>query len=320
MKVHAQAVVIVAGMLAALVAVSGPAGAQPPDGEWVAQWEVGGDWLLWTRGNARSRTLLSHQAGGGEALSTSDLGFGFQSGWQIDLAYHYDPTAAVCFRYFGVHNSTGDRVTASGSDRLVFDPPGPVMQTSEGFFVDNSSQLDNWAVSWQQSVNPWLDWQLGLRIAQLRDELVVFSGSRTGDSTTAYYGKNHLFGFDLGAAMRLWDQGGWVRLDGTLKGAVFYNRIDTDAFRWVVPDRGPRNSVTDSEDHGAFLAEAGLIATFRLHRNLTLQCGYQVLWLTGIALAPDQVPVTDFTAGTTVMNDSANLLYHGTVLGLTLVY
>jgi hypothetical protein len=68
-------------------------------------------------------------------------------------------------------------------------------------------------------------------------------------------------------------------------------------------------------DKAAFLGEASLAGSYALTCNLSVRGGYQLLWASGVALASDQVPVTDFIFGTGI-DASGDVFYHGAFIGL----
>ena len=57
----------------------------------------------------------------------------------------------------------------------------------------------------------------------------------------------------------------------------------------------------------------------QLTDHLALRGGYRLLWLDGVALASDQLAVSDFANGSG-FNDSGNVFYHGAFAGFELAY
>jgi hypothetical protein len=60
----------------------------------------------------------------------------------------------------------------------------------------------------------------------------------------------------------------------------------------------------------------GLNATWRLNQNWGIRGGYQVYWLEGVALAPDQVLSTDLANQTGGIDPNGHLFLHGANVGL----
>jgi hypothetical protein len=51
-----------------------------------------------------------------------------------------------------------------------------------------------------------------------------------------------------------------------------------------------------------------------------MRFGYQALWLEGVALAPDQLPVTDVTVPFALVDTSGDVFFHGGFVGLEAVW
>ena len=51
-----------------------------------------------------------------------------------------------------------------------------------------------------------------------------------------------------------------------------------------------------------------------------VRAGYQVLWIDGIAAAPNQLPMVNTQTGVATVNTTHSALYHGGFLGLIATY
>ena len=59
----------------------------------------------------------------------------------------------------------------------------------------------------------------------------------------------------------------------------------------------------------------------QLTNALAVTGGYQLMWLDGLALAPEQIPITSLVApGSAGVNTQGELLFHGATVGLMLTY
>jgi len=64
----------------------------------------------------------------------------------------------------------------------------------------------------------------------------------------------------------------------------------------------------------AFVGELSLVPMYRLNNSWTLRCGYNLLWIEGVALAPDQL---DFSIAQTGGQDTnGGIFAHGVNVGL----
>ena len=68
----------------------------------------------------------------------------------------------------------------------------------------------------------------------------------------------------------------------------------------------------------AFVGELGLTGAYQINDCWTVRGGYQVIWVDGIALAPDQLDDSDITTGVATLDTSGHPIYHGFVLAAEL--
>ena len=68
------------------------------------------------------------------------------------------------------------------------------------------------------------------------------------------------------------------------------------------------------------LVEPGMQGKYQVTSGIALKLGYEVLWLSGVALAPGQIQETYTVAPATVyatgVNSRSNVLFHGVTAGL----
>ena len=71
-----------------------------------------------------------------------------------------------------------------------------------------------------------------------------------------------------------------------------------------------------STAQAAFLGEIGLSAVYRLTQRWSLTAGYQAMWLDGIALAPNQIAVTDIATQQGGITTDGYLFFQGASVGV----
>jgi hypothetical protein len=118
---------------------------------------------------------------------------------------------------------------------------------------------------------------------------------------------NDLFGPQLGFEHRdTYDEWGWglrTKLGGLVNLIGRRSGVTIDDFGDVTT-RGER---TDQEQF-SFLADVGIFGHYQLRPNLFLRLGYDVVYLTGLSLAPENLGLgPEFP----VLNSSGDNLYHG---------
>lgn len=153
-------------------------------------------------------------------------------------------------------------------------------------------------------------------VSGLPDILTMQSFARTS---------NDLNGMQAVYEQRLMYWHGW-KLFGVLKAGAYHNQARgsvTDLYTGTDPDAGGDTStygrtLSDSETTISFVGTAGLNSNLPLGRNWSLVSGYEVLFLTGVALAPDQA--SGVSGGTYNINADGDVIIHGGRVGLEYSY
>jgi hypothetical protein len=107
-------------------------------------------------------------------------------------------------------------------------------------------------------------------------------------------------------------------VDGLVKMGAFNNAAGNNVF--ITQSAGPSYHSFASENHTTFAGELAFTEVYQLNCHWSLRGGYQLLWLQGVALASDQVAVSDPVRGTATVNTNGAPFYHGAVFGLEFNY
>lgn len=182
---------------------------------------------------------------------------------------------------------------------------------------------------WRRECQPgwYCSWLVGLRVMSVNEDFrwhaegVVDNDGVLGDVSGDYQiaTSNDLFGFQIGADWTYrkckWTYG--VRGRGApfvnfseFSSRVFTNAADADPF--VEEDLNYVRS--KSQDHVAVAVELGFFTTYKIRPNLSLRASYDMLWVAGLSLAPEQFqfhpdPPNEFHA-------DGNVFYQGLSLGM----
>jgi hypothetical protein len=164
-----------------------------------------------------------------------------------------------------------------------------------------------------------VDWIGGFRWANLQDEavLAIPPGSSPQPSTYSVNATSNLFAAQVGTRGRMaferWAVEGWMKIGiaGTLlsQSQTVFDPIQTTPFRV------PNPSSSDKAGMG-MIADMNLSAIYRFNEVWGLRVGYNLLWLTGVALAPDQFDFSPSSVGGTNLNGSGSMFLSGANLGL----
>ncbi len=307
--------------------------------------------LLLTRGSGFSNRpiVVAGAAPGTTFLSTSDINPNFTPGVQATFGMPLRGGWGAEFDYFslfpgnasaGFANSPGGGLTFPG------DVGGNVFQDLERVQLDYSSWLNSFALNFPcccgccevccddcgccqvgdgrgQVRSQSFSWFAGLRYLNFGDRLNI-TGLRTGGvpGEVGQYNvrtSNNLYGAQLGARMRR-TQGrfGW---DATGQAGVFGNDAQQTQFAQDFPPGDPgsviRQNVSTSRGGVAFVGQGNLSGLYALTNVWNLRAGYNVIWVEGLALAPDQLDsnFANLPSGNQ-LNNNGGIFLHGVNVGL----
>ena len=163
------------------------------------------------------------------------------------------------------------------------------------------------------------DWIGGLFWAGLDEQAALRVTVAAGEPTTAYRvaTSSNLFGGQLGMrGRRTWDR---FSLEGALKAGL--------GGAWLSQSASPITSSLSSDfewrpgreaaDTGlGFLSSMNLSMAYRFTDVWGLRLGYNLAWLSGVALAPNQWDFTDTPTSGTGVQDAGGVFLHGANVGL----
>jgi hypothetical protein len=121
---------------------------------------------------------------------------------------------------------------------------------------------------------------------------------------------NDMFGFQMGTGLTY--QAPRWSLGTTVKGGVFLNRATGDSsLNFTASDTNDFN-LEMVENQLSFVGEFKLQGKYHILPNVSLRAGYEMLFITAAALAPNQAT---FTSDTTYLNTTGGPFYHGASFG-----
>lgn len=164
-----------------------------------------------------------------------------------------------------------------------------------------------------------VEWIAGFRYINLDEELnIVAQRDVIGAVEEGTYNirtSNHLYGAQVGARLRRTrGEFGW---EATGKVGIFGNDVEQVQTAIDFPNFPLRPTVSSRGGEVAFLGELNLSALYQLSEVWNVRAGYSVMFIDGLALAPDQL---DFNFATTPngnqLHDGGDLFLQGVNVGL----
>jgi len=268
--------------------------------------------LYMTRRTHGSHPLVSDPISSQEIFNTRDYsnvwGPGVEAGLSFDAG-----ALDLEFRGFRLdedHRETG--TTQSGVFRLetivpVF-VPAIAGDTTTADFDSHTYGLE---ANLHKTYKTGLDFYAGARWIRIDDDLSIVQNtlSPTSENISA---KNNLIGAQIGTAID------WVALSdgGMPSGLIFNTNIAVGLFRNktdadVDLSTGVLTLATSSSDsHRSTVVDANIEVGYQVSSNFKLIAGYNALWISGVATAPNQLRGANFITNTLDL-DRSKVFYHG---------
>lgn len=156
------------------------------------------------------------------------------------------------------------------------------------------------------------------RIDAERDQVPIGGGPLVTESGVYnIQSRNNLYGPQLGVRLRRW--GERLGYEATGKAGIFGNDAKQRQFVIDFPDfelRPIRDSVGATGGDVAFVGELNISGLYRLTDVWNLRAGYNLMWITGVALAPDQLDFSGELPAGNQLSSSGSVFLHGVSGGL----
>lgn len=273
---------------------------------------------------------------GQAVISTSDLHYGIDPGVRVTAGIRLWCCRELEFSYMGLFDGTATVDAVPGNAGLLKfpDPLGSAEDVNVFRGMDYVRACDHFALHSLELNLPCcccccccdcghlycrsFEWFFGARYLSLNDTLNIYAErNEFGGVETGSYNlqtRNNLYGGQIGARIRR----GWDRFRWELTGKAGIYGNDAYQAQTIIdyPDFPLRPTV--SENHGtvAFVGELGLTFVYKLDEVWGLRAGYNLMWIEGLALAPNQLDFTFTSTSGSGLNTGAGMFLHGISLGV----
>jgi hypothetical protein len=264
-------------------------------------WTLRGGAVFFRRENGTAIPIVT----GTPSYSTADLDFGYQAGPAVSLIRH--GFLGSCWdlelNYFGVFSDA--TATTADVDTVNSLPPIFVVGVVPGSTV-YESHLHSTEFNLRRRWSDWLTVLGGFRWIELSDDLNTDLGAGLATFDTDV--NNHLYGAQIGFDACLWQRGAFS-VESFGKAGIYANNSDVAATTTGVGGALPFVSTTGSDT--AFVGDLALTGVYALSNRWNLRGGYQLLWIDGVALAPNQLDNINIATGVATVDTSNTAFYHG---------
>lgn len=203
-----------------------------------------------------------------------------------------------------------------GAPAVTFDP-------RDTQIYDYTTTLNNFELNFRKDVTDRFSWLVGFRYVNLTEDLTANLYNRFGQFFGGYSiaTHNNLFGAQLGgdytAAIR---DPLYLRFSG--KAGVYGNAATQSTFGTFLDVNATNraNAPAHRDASGgqvSFLGQANMNLIYEITPRVHLRAGYNVMLITGLAVAPAQTTASDFgSGGRGGINTNENAFFHGMNFGI----
>ena len=255
-------------------------------------------------------------------LNTSDLDDDYAAIPRLQIIRQFANCDGIGVNMFGLVPIESSEVSGGVDSPQVTAPGFPILSSAPGTLIrtDYETELNSIEVNYRRYYNDCLTFVAGYRWLQLSDYMNVTQTAPTVADLYSVDTDNQLHGFQIGMDAMLYKPTGKLSLNGMLRAGVFGNSAENDIYAPTVSGLPGLfvDRLASEGDNTAFFGELGFVGSYCVNNRLSLQGGYQLMWLEGVALAPDQVAVNDLIfPGTAALDNSGSLFLSGATVGLT---
>jgi len=249
-------------------------------------------------------------------LSTNDakLSNHFRPGAMFTLGWNLDQVAQFEGTYWGLNSWTN---SASATDPAgLLGLAGTLQNNTVDYIfadrmqIDYESHINNAEANYKQTIEG-LTVLAGFRYFRLLETFNINSHSSLIDEASDYKvtAVNQLIGLQLGLGQT--QQWGGLQVGVLGKIGAYGNMAHQTT---LLQDLG-NSIILRQYKAGATpvssLAELGVNASYQITDWLSIHAGYRFIWVYNVALAPDQLDLSNSPPGTTVMNPHNHLMMQG---------
>ncbi len=283
--------------------------------------------ILWRSNQSLDQALVQNRTTGETLLSVGNLDFNASGGVRAGFGVRTCTGIAWEFNYLGLFDQSTSAFMGL-ADELAL--PGAL-----GVAVNDSVVTDQVAVRYASSLNSAevdrvtcryscvcpthcrsLEWLYGFRYLNLSERFSI-AGADLGGSTSVYriHTNNNLFGAQVGSRLqRRYKQLSWEAIG---KVGIFGNAANQFGDS-IVDLSGDPIRPTRSANSGqvAFVGDLNLTGICPINHVWGLRAGYNLIWIEGVALAPNQLDFTNTSTSGTRLSTNGGVFLHGLNVGL----
>lgn len=276
--------------------------------------EHGPRWTAWVGAILLERAQPSSQplviSDTNETLFNADqIGFFLQGGPDVNVLYHGD-AVDVDFRLFQVNQAGAIDSMASAQRDEFLNLHTPLFLDDSPVDFRYTTSIQSVELNLRKNYTERISFLAGFRYLSLRDDLGAsfFPPGGASWSTVHMVGINRMYGAQAGTDVILLDGGRW-QIQCAAKAGIYGNGAESQG-RLVTPQS---SNVSNSVSRGltSFVGDLSFSGVYAINDHWALRGGYQMLWLSGVALGSEQYATNAYTYAADASVAVGSLFMHG---------
>lgn len=269
------------------------------------------------RGRLKSDSFIYNANTGDTLLNSRGFDFPMRGGVDVGVMRRGE-WADVDFRYFGIDqwNATQPGFTSGPGATLHFQNIAPSPDPVTIGTTTYGSELHSAEINFRRNATQWLTLLAGFRYLSFHEDFHLGAdvGGGIPPVSIVMNTQNRLYGAQIGADAILLEFNRF-QIESAIKTGVYGNAAGNSVVESIA-GIGNIIDASGSRAHTAFVGDLNFTGVYQLNNAWSVRAGYQLLWLSGVALVADQPPGIDFNSGTDVVDTSGSAFFHGVLVGL----
>ena len=268
-------------------------------------------------------------------LNTEDIGFRYEPGLRLTLGRWLDACTSIEAQYLGLHDwegtasspfsAAGDIDPFWGNDLEDIDTRN--FQDAFQHEIRYESNLHSFEINRRRWNGMDSSRFVGVRYVQVSEEfeLLSFDSDPSGIINPEDFGlydidtMNHLIGVHVGGMRQTGGDRFKVGIRG--KAGLFLNFLSQEShlLDFNAGNTPPARTDLETRESDVALAtvvELGAYGLYRVSDRCWIRAGYDLLFISGLALASEQLDIPQWENSRSSLSDNGSVIYHGPSAGL----
>ncbi|MCY2967763.1 MAG: BBP7 family outer membrane beta-barrel protein [Planctomycetota bacterium] len=276
----------------------------PPD--YSMFFKAGVQWLSRSNGATDQTLVVELPPLSTPVMSTNDVSLGsqFNPGAIFTLGINFDQVSGVDFVYWGLQNYSNSATVTTATVDFIF---------ADRMSAEYNSQLNNAEANYRQTIEG-VTMLAGFRYFSLAETFNINSRNAFTQTSSDYHidAHNQLVGGQVGLGYGV--EWGRFHLGADTKFAVLANLCSQDTLLNDFGNTFTRRNYSDQSTPVSLISDTTVNGKFQVTDWLAVELGYRFMWVQNVALAPNQLDLTDSPAGTKIIDPRSHIYLNGLML------